>query len=136
MKANNEIIKEINEEGKEIVRSVKITRETNVKNFNNEKEYNSIFYYKVNKKSELYKEGNVDTVVLEITHLSPINYKKFHESLMIESWALEMLGYDMIEDKDIWVEKLKTDKGFELKLGDLLDTLIPITKEEYDSLKM
>lgn len=134
MKVNNEIIKEVNEEGKEIVKQITVTRETNVKKLDNEQEYKSVFYYKVNKESDLHKEGNVDTVVLEITHLNPIDYKKFHESLMIESWALEMLGYDMVEDKDIWVEKLKTDKSFELKLGDLLDTLIPISKEEYDSL--
>lgn len=137
MKNNNtEIVKEINKEGKEIVRELKITKETGIQNANNEKEYNSKFHYKVNQNSELYKGAKVDTVILEITHLSPINYKKFHESLMIESWALDMLGYDMVKDKIIWSEKLKTDKEFEYKLGALLDTLIPITKEEYDNYKI
>lgn len=133
MKVNKVIMKEINKEGKEIISEIRITKETDVQNINNEKEYNSKFYYEINKNSKFYKEANVDTLVLEITHLNPIDYKKFHKSLMIESWSLEMLGYDMIDDKDIWVEKLKTDKKFEEELGLLLDTLIPITKKKYDS---
>lgn len=135
MQKQVEIKKEKNKDGKEIVTEIKTTVKTNVQNINNEEEFNTTFYYKVNKESELFLEANVDTVVLEISHLSPIDYKKFHEELMIESWALEMLGYDMIEDKDIWINKLRTDKEFEKKLGLLLDTLIPISKEEYDNYK-
>lgn len=135
MKKQVEFEKKINKDGKEIVSKIKTTIKTDVKNTNNEEEFKSVFYYKVNKESELFLDAKVDTVVLEITHLSPINYKKFHEELMIESWALEHLGYDMINDQDIWVNKLKTDKEFEKKLGALLDTLIPISKEEYDNYK-
>lgn len=127
---NSEIIKDKNKLGEEIIRQIKITKNTDVKNTNNEEEYVSKFHYKVNKDSELYKNGNVDNIVLEITHLNPIDYKKFHESIMIQSWALDMLGYDMLKDRDIWLEKLRTDNEFKKKLGDLLNSLIPITKEE------
>lgn len=128
MKINTEMIKDKNKLGEEIIRQLKITKNTNVININNEEEYVSRFHYEVNKNSELYKEGNVDTIVLEITHLTPIDYKKFHESIMINSWALDMLGYDMIKDKDIWSEKIENDTEFRGKLKELLATLIPINK--------
>lgn len=128
MKINTEMIKDKNKLGEEIIRQLKITKNTNVININNEEEYVSRFHYEVNKNSELYKEGNVDTIVLEITHLTPIDYKKFHESIMINSWALDMLGYDMIKDKDIWSEKIENDTEFRGKLKELLTTLIPINK--------
>lgn len=132
MKTTFEMTKGVNEEGKEIVKEIKKTTILKERE-DGEEGYESTFYYKVNEKSELYLDAKVNTVVLKITHLNQIDYKEYHEEMMIIDWALGVVGYDMVNDKDIWVKKLKEDKEFEEKLGKLLDTLIPITKEEYDN---
>lgn len=134
MKGKVSVKKEINNEGKEIITELKIEKKTDL-SADNEHEFNSVFYYKVSEESELYINARISTVVLNINHLSPINYKKFHEELMILSWSLEALGYDIIKDRLIWVEKLKNDKDFHNKLEALMDTLIPISEEEYNSIK-
>lgn len=128
------LTKELNAEGKEIITELKTVKTTDIKNVNNEVELESIFYYEVNKESELFLGSRVSTVVLTINHLTPIDYKKFHEETMIISWALDMMGYDMIKDQVEWREKLKEDDVWSERLGEFLDTLIPITKEQYEKL--
>lgn len=129
--------KKVNENNKEIISEITLIDK---KESYNESEYSSTFYYKVKEDSELYINNKVSTVVISIKHGEPIDYKEFHEDIMIHDWALNMLNYDMIEDSDIWMDKMFSndksvrDEEFINKYNKLVDTIVPISEEEYNDI--
>lgn len=132
-----ETTKSINEDNEEIISELTLIEE---KEGYDESKYSSTFHYKVKENSELFTDGKASAVVISIKHKEPIDYKEFHEDIMIHNWALNMLGYDMIEDSDIWMNKLYSendsmrDEEFINKFDKFVDTIIPISEEEYNDI--
>lgn len=92
--------------------------------------FDSVFHYELSKESELFNE-NSKYCTISWKHSNPINYKNFHENIVPLDWALNLLGYNMVEDDSIWREKLNNDIEFASKLSKTISFLKPITKEEY-----
>lgn len=90
--------------------------------------YSSSFYYMILKEGRKYF-ANSDYINVKIDHGNPINYKHWHEDIILHDICAQILGYDdlksMYDDENYNFDKLEKIKQY----------IVPISKDEYLKIK-
>lgn len=128
MERNIIIDTEYNKKNEEVIKSITMTR---IRKNSKDVFFKSMFYYKVSKDSGLFPDDS-GYCTISWRHSKPINYKNFHKYIVPLDWALNRMGYNLLED-DVWREKLNNDNDFAAKLVTMFKFLKPISKEEYEA---
>lgn len=129
MKKDIKINKGYNEEYGEIVKSIEVTKTKDEYN-EDESTFRSVFYYEVSKDSGIFYD-EIGYCNMSWNHSNPIDYDNFHKNIVPLDWALNTLGYEMLEDESSWRKRLKEDDDFAVELTTRIKYLRPISKEEY-----
>ena len=112
-----DIVKETNDEGKEIVKSINLIETYQ----DNKGKYTSIFYYKIDKKFGIAYDDDAFCKIT-IDHENEIDYNNFNENIMKSELALQLLG--LTKDDDLELNKDKFMDAFK--------HIYVITKKEYE----
>lgn len=119
-----------NEDNKEIVKSLSVTKRTD--EHNPETDLESTFYYRVSEDSGIFF-NNDGYAKFTWCHGNPIDYDNFHKDIVPLDWALSTFGFETVDDGDIWKKLLREDEEFASELTKRILYLIPISKEEYEN---